>query len=63
MFGEQGKLRCACSIEYQAGRVGGDQYEEQEMPGCGRWGQFGDLEEINLLTQQDVLEENAGNRG
>lgn len=48
---------------YQAGRDGGDRYEEWEMPACGRWGQFGDLEKINLLIQQDVLEENGGNRG
>ena len=48
---------------YQAGRDGGDRYEEWEMRGCGRWGQFGDLEKINLLIQQDVLEENGGNRG
>lgn len=47
----------------EAGRVGGDWYEEREMPGRGRRGQFGDLEELNLLTQQDFLEENGGNRG
>lgn len=47
----------------EAGRVGGDRYEEREMPGRGRRGPFGDLEEINLLTQQDFLEEKQGNRG